>query len=110
MTLTDAQGMVVDARHTGPDGGYAFSGLKNGEYSGYPPSASALHITQRSGTVRHDIRLRHARAAYHSIDQQVAGQDQSAQTHGIRRWRRTVRAASSQLHSAKSNRRWRLPY
>jgi uncharacterized membrane protein YgaE (UPF0421/DUF939 family) len=146
VTLTGAQGMAVGAQRTGPDGGYAFSGLKDGEYTlavseghyrpqawtviisgngdaypdealagdtrlvvtmdgtrpvpgaritllddtgamaaaadadqadryvieslaggeyaviinGCPPTASALHITRRAGTVRHDIRLGHA--------------------------------------------------
>jgi hypothetical protein len=50
VTLTDAQGMVVDARYTGPDGGYAFSGLhsarkaEDGQSQGWHDPAAAVDI------------------------------------------------------------------
>jgi hypothetical protein len=74
--LLDETGAVAAAADTDQAGRYVIESLPGGEYaaiiSGYPPTASALHITRRAGTVRHDIWLGPARADHHSIDQQVA--------------------------------------
>ena len=63
ITLSDAQGKVIDARHTGPDGDYAFSGLKKGEYvltvsagDYYRPEARTVTIPD-SGNAHADIEL-----------------------------------------------------
>jgi Carboxypeptidase regulatory-like domain len=70
ITLLDDTGAVAAAADTDQAGQYMIEGLADGEYtaiiSGYPPTASALHITRRAGTVRHDIWLGHARADHHS--------------------------------------------
>lgn len=62
ITLLDATGSVA-AADTDQTGRYTIDGRADGEYtvivSGYPPSAGALHITRRSGTVRYDIQLGH---------------------------------------------------
>jgi Carboxypeptidase regulatory-like domain len=75
ITLLDETGMVAAAADTDQAGRYVIESLAGGEYtaiiSGYPPTASALHITRRAGTVRHDIWLGQPRADHHSIDQQV---------------------------------------
>ena len=75
ITLLDETGAVAAAADTDRADRYVIESLAGGEYaaiiSGYPPTASALHITRRAGTVRHDIWLGHARADHHSIDQQV---------------------------------------
>ena len=67
ITLLDDTGALAASADTDQTGRYTIEGLADGEYtaiiSGYPPSASALHITWQSGTVRHDIQLGYARAA-----------------------------------------------
>src|SRR5487761_954562 len=60
VTLLDGEGSTVATMTTGPDGGYAFEDLPEGEYtvlaSGYPPVASQLSIAAgRQHT--HDVRL-----------------------------------------------------
>jgi Carboxypeptidase regulatory-like domain len=77
--LLDDTGAVAAAADTDQAGRYTIEGLSSGAYtaivSGYPPTASALHIPGPAGTVWHDIRLRHTQAACRCTDQQVAGQD-----------------------------------
>jgi uncharacterized membrane protein YgaE (UPF0421/DUF939 family) len=79
VTLLDDTGAVAAAADTDQAGRYTIEGLASGEYtaiiSGYPPTASTLHIPGPAGTVWRDSRLRHPQAASHSTDQQVAGQD-----------------------------------
>ena len=76
ITLLDDTGALAASADTDQNGRYTIEGPADGEYtaivSGYPPSASALHITRRAGTVRHDIWLGHTRADRHSIAQQVS--------------------------------------
>jgi hypothetical protein len=66
ITVLDSTGAVAAAADTDEAGQYAIEGLDDGEYtaitSGYPPTASTLHIAEREGTARHDVELRHARA------------------------------------------------
>jgi hypothetical protein len=61
ITLLDDTGAVAAAADTDPAGRHMIENLADGEYtaiiSGYPPTASALHITRRAGPVRHDIWL-----------------------------------------------------
>jgi uncharacterized membrane protein YccC len=61
VTLLDASGAAVAVAEADAAGRYAFQGLAEGEYtalaSGYPPVASALRITGRQRTVRHDVQL-----------------------------------------------------
>ena len=61
ITVLDNSGALAASADSDQTGRYTIRGLADGEYtaiiSGYPPSASALHITRRSGTVRHDIQL-----------------------------------------------------
>jgi uncharacterized membrane protein YgaE (UPF0421/DUF939 family) len=63
ITLLDDTGAVAATAHADPTGRYMVKGLAEGQYtaiiSDYPPTASALHITRRAGTVRHDIRFGH---------------------------------------------------
>jgi hypothetical protein len=62
ITLTDARGMVTGTRRTGPDGGYAFSGLEDGDYTLaasaglYHPAARTVIITGGED-IRADIEL-----------------------------------------------------
>ena len=76
ITLLDETGAVAAAADTDQADRYVIESLAGGEYaviiSGYPPTTSALHITRRAGTVRHDIWLGHARADRYSIDKQVS--------------------------------------
>ncbi|WP_328317328.1 MFS transporter [Streptomyces sp. NBC_00388] len=62
VTLVDAMGNVAASTTTGADGAYAFADLDAGEYSviasGYPPVATALHVTG-SGSGALDIELSH---------------------------------------------------
>jgi hypothetical protein len=63
VTLLDTTGASVAVAEADEAGWYAFEGLAEGEYtalaSGFPPVASALHITGADVTVRHDIELKH---------------------------------------------------
>jgi EmrB/QacA subfamily drug resistance transporter len=62
VTLIDANGTVIGATTSGPDGGYVFDDLPAGEYtviaSGYPPVAAALRIATGEES-RHDVTLGH---------------------------------------------------
>jgi hypothetical protein len=64
VTLLDTTGAAVAVAEADEAGRYTFEGLAGGEYtavaSGFPPAASALHITGPGVTVRHDIELKHA--------------------------------------------------
>jgi hypothetical protein len=63
VTLLDGTGVVVAVADTDEAGRYTFDGLAEGEYtalaSGYPPAVSALRITGRATTFRHDVELKH---------------------------------------------------
>ena len=63
ITLLDTTGTAVAVAEADEAGRYSFEGLPGGEYtalaSGFPPAASALHITRPESTVRHDIELKH---------------------------------------------------
>jgi EmrB/QacA subfamily drug resistance transporter len=60
VTLVDAEGAVISATTSGPDGGYAFDDLPAGQYtviaSGYPPVATALRVGTGEES-RHDVTL-----------------------------------------------------
>jgi uncharacterized protein YfaS (alpha-2-macroglobulin family) len=60
VTLVDANGAVLAATATEPDGSYVFEDVPEGEYTiiatGYPPAASALRIAGGNQS-RHDIEL-----------------------------------------------------
>ncbi|HEX6521414.1 MAG TPA: carboxypeptidase regulatory-like domain-containing protein [Streptosporangiaceae bacterium] len=62
VTLTDARGMVAGTRRTGPDGGYTFTGLEDGDYTLtasaglYRPAAQAVIISGVED-IRADIEL-----------------------------------------------------
>ena len=60
VTLVDAEGTVLAATATDPDGGYLFEDVPEGDYTviatGYPPAASALRIAGGNHS-RHDIEL-----------------------------------------------------
>ncbi|QUQ67897.1 MSCRAMM family protein [Kutzneria sp. CA-103260] len=60
VTLVDADGTVLAATATEPDGSYVFEDVPEGEYTiiatGYPPAASALRIAGGNQS-RHDIEL-----------------------------------------------------
>jgi EmrB/QacA subfamily drug resistance transporter len=65
VTLLDTDGNVVAVATTGPDGGYSFENLAEGDYtviaSGYPPAANRLRIS--SGQPHsHDVQLGHPEA------------------------------------------------
>jgi hypothetical protein len=57
VTLVDADGTVVGAVTTGPDGGYAFDDLDGGHYtltaSGYAPVATAVQVDEDAITTLH---------------------------------------------------------
>jgi uncharacterized protein YfaS (alpha-2-macroglobulin family) len=63
LTLIDTTGATVAMAETGQTGRYAFEGLADGQYtllaSGYPPTASALHISGSDHTIQHDVELKH---------------------------------------------------
>ena len=62
VTLVDAAGNVIATSTTGEDGAYAFTDLDAGDYSviasGYPPMASALHVSG-PGVDAYDVELHH---------------------------------------------------
>ncbi|GLY81082.1 MFS transporter [Actinoallomurus iriomotensis] len=62
VTLLDAAGNVVGVTMTGPDGEYAFTGLREGEYTvtatGYPQVTSGVDLA-RQGEDAHDLWLGH---------------------------------------------------
>jgi EmrB/QacA subfamily drug resistance transporter len=65
VTLLDPAGNVAGVATTGPDGGYSFENLAEGDYTviatGYPPAASKLRIS--SGQPHsHDVQLGHPEA------------------------------------------------
>ncbi|MFF3911472.1 MFS transporter [Streptomyces sp. NPDC001848] len=65
VTLLDAEGNVVAARSTGPDGTYAFTDLSGDEYtvvaSGYPPVVTSVKI-DGAGREQVDVLLGHEEA------------------------------------------------
>ncbi|MFE0326776.1 MFS transporter [Streptomyces sp. NPDC058960] len=65
VTLLDAEGNVVAARSTGPDGTYAFTDLSGDEYtvvaSGYPPVVTPVKI-DGGGRQQVDVSLGHEEA------------------------------------------------
>ena len=62
VTLLDPDGNVAGVATTGPDGGYSFENLPEGEYTviatGYPPSASRLKVAG-GDPHSHDVELGH---------------------------------------------------
>ncbi|GAA1667595.1 MFS transporter [Fodinicola feengrottensis] len=62
VTLVDEAGNVIAATMTGPDGGYEFGDLPEGNYTvvatGYPPSVSMLTLNGGKET-EHDVLLSH---------------------------------------------------
>jgi Carboxypeptidase regulatory-like domain len=62
VTLLDADGNVAGVATSGPDGGYSFENLPEGEYTviatGYPPAASRLKVAG-SDPHSHDVELGH---------------------------------------------------
>jgi hypothetical protein len=62
VTLLDPDGNVAGVATTGPDGGYSFENLPEGEYTviatGYPPAASRLKVIG-SDPHGHDVELGH---------------------------------------------------
>jgi hypothetical protein len=62
VTLLDADGNVAGVATSGPDGGYSFENLPEGEYTviaaGYPPAVSRLKVAG-SDRHSHDVELGH---------------------------------------------------
>jgi hypothetical protein len=62
VTLLDADGNVAGVAASGPDGGYWFENLPEGQYTviatGYPPAASRLKVAGGEPH-KHDVELRH---------------------------------------------------
>jgi MFS family permease len=62
VTLLDPDGNVAGVATTGPEGGYSFENLPDGEYTviatGYPPAASRLKVAG-SDPHSHDVELGH---------------------------------------------------